>query len=109
MDIQAINDMNDLSRRLDEGVKLMGRYGREYAKAEREYKIALMQEALKLRSQEMPVTLIDKVVYGRVADKRFNRDTAEMLYRTAQENINSIKLQMRILDNQIGREWGLSE
>ena len=52
------------------------------------------------------MTLIDKVVYGDCADKRLKRDIAETMYKTAQENINSIKLQIRILDNQIAREWG---
>ena len=102
----AVNELNDLSVKLSEGIKLMGRYGREYAKKEAEYKRALMQEALRLREQEMPVTLIDKVVYGKVAKERFERDTAEILWKTAQENVNGIKLQMRILDNQISREWG---
>lgn len=104
--LRLINEMNDLQRRLNEGIKLMGKYGREYAQAECDYKIALSQEALKLRAEDMPVTLIDKVVYGKVADQRFKRDTAEVLWKTAQENVNSLKLRMRILDNQIAREWG---
>lgn len=103
--LSAINEMNDLSLRLTQGIKLMGRYGREYAEAEKVYKIALSEEALKLRSQDMPVTLIDKVVHGKVAKERFARDTAEVMWKTAQENVNAVKLQMRILDSQIAREY----
>ena len=106
MDGTAINELNALSDKLTQGIRLMGRYGREYAVKERDYKVALMQAALKLRSEDMPVTLIDKVVYGKVANERLERDTAEILWKTAQENVNAIKLQIRILDNQIAREWG---
>ena len=107
--LRMINEMQDLSKRLDEGIQAMGRTGRAYASAEKTYKIALMEEALRLRSDEMPVTLIDKVVYGKVADERFERDACEILWKTAQENVNAIKLQMRILDSQIAREWGRNE
>lgn len=103
--LNAINELNDLQQRLTQGIKLMGRYGKEYAQAESDYKIALSQEALKLRASDMPVTLIDKVVYGKVAKQRLARDTAEVMWKTAQENVNAIKLQIRILDNQIAREW----
>ena len=104
--LKAINELNELSEKLQQGIKLMGRYGREYAEAERDYKIMLSQKALELRAQEMPVTLIDKVVYGKVAEERFKRDTAEIMWKTAIENVNTLKLQIRILDNQISREWG---
>lgn len=105
-DPAMINELNSLSMKLSEAIKLMGRYGREYAQAESEYKVALAQEALRLRERDMPVTLIDKVVYGKVADSRFKRDTAEVMYKTSQEHINALKLQIRILDAQIAREWG---
>ena len=107
--LSLINEMNSLSKRLDEGIQAMGKTGRAFAQAEREYKIALMQESLKLRDSGMAVTLIDKVVIGMIADKRFDRDTAEVLWKTSQENVNAIKLQMRILDSQIAREWGRNE
>ena len=105
-DPMLIQQLNDLSVKLTQGIKLMGKYGREYAEAEREYKVALAKKALELRDKGMAVTLIDKVIYGKVADVRFKRDTAEILYKTSQEHINALKLQIRILDNQIQREYG---
>ena len=63
----------------------------------------------KLRNDEkLPVTLINQIVYGvpEVAEKRFQRDIAETMYNTCQEQINTMKLQLRILDAQIQREWG---
>lgn len=102
-----INELNDLSIKLSVSGKQMERFGKELAEAERDYKICLRQEALKLRAEGMAVTLIDKIVYGtpEVADKRLKRDIAETMYKTAQESINTLKLKMRILDAQISREW----
>lgn len=37
---------------------------------------------------------------------RFERDCAEVFYKSAQEAVNSMKLQLRLLDNQLEREWG---
>lgn len=104
--LDLINDMNGMQLKLTEAVRLMAKYGREYAQAEHDYKVALAQEAIKLRTDGMAVTMIPLVIYGNVAKERLQRDTAEVMWRTAQENVNSIKLKLRLLDAQIGREWG---
>lgn len=109
--VDLLNEMNDLCSKLTHSGAQMARYGKEYAEAEKEYKICLRQHALSLRAtQDMPVTLIDKTVYGipEVAEKRFNRDVAETMYKTSQESINVLKLKIRILDAQIQREWSAS-
>ena len=106
--MDLLNELNMLTNQLSEAIKIMARYGKEKAEAEKNYKIALRQEALILRSEkDMAVTLIDKVVYGvsDVADKRFKRDVAEAVYQANQEAINSIKLQIRVIENQLSREW----
>lgn len=103
-----VNQIQELTKRLNTSVVKLRDYGRELAEAEKDYKITLRQEALKLRSDGMAVTLINQIVYGipEVAQKRFNRDIAETMHQTAIENINSIKLQIRILESQVQREWG---
>ncbi len=106
--MNLFNDLQDLTNRLNQSIKLLANYGRDLAESEKNYKILLRQEALKLRAEKsMPVTLIQQVVYGipEVAEKRFKRDVAEAMYQTAQENINSIKLQIRVIENQLQREW----
>ena len=106
--MDLFNDIQELTKKLNQAIKLLAQYGNDLAETERDYKITLRQEALKLRSEKgMPVTLIQQVVYGipEVADKRFKRDVSEAMYSTAQENINSIKLQIRILESQLNREW----
>ena len=103
-----LNQMNELCEKLTIAGRQMKKYGLEKAEKERDYKICLHEEALKLRTtKDMPVTLIDKVVYGvpEVAKKRFERDVAETMYETSREAINTLKLKIRILDSQISREW----
>ena len=110
--MDLFNDLQTLINKLNTSINMLAKYGKEYAETERDYKITLRQEALKLRAEKgMAVTLINQVVYGvpEVADKRFKRDVNEAMYKTALENINSIKLQIRVLENQISREWGQNE
>lgn len=103
-----INEILEKSRYLDSCIEQLRDYGLKLSTAEKDYKITLRQEALKLRTDEnMPVTLINQIIYGvpGVAEKRFKRDVAETLYNTCQEKINTLKLQIRILSSQIEREW----
>lgn len=107
--MDLFNDIEALMKELTSSIKLLRKNGNELASAEREYKITLRQEALKLRQEKgMPVTLISQIIYGvpEVADKRFKRDVAETMYNTNQEHINVTKLKLRILESQLQREWG---
>ena len=106
--LKAINDMNELQQRLGESIKNMRAWGRKYADAERQYRMRAMQETLKERDKGTPATLIGVIVKGLVAEEKFQRDEAEALWKTAQENCNVLKLQIRVLESQIEREWGQS-
>ena len=94
---------------LDISVKQLRKSGTDLAEAEQKYKISLRKEALKLRAEKgMPVTLINQIIYGvpEVAKLRFDRDVKEAVYQANLESINSTKLKLRILENQLDREWG---
>ena len=106
--MDLVIEIYEKTKELSYAIKMMERYAREKAQNEKDYKIALRQEALKLRSSNMAVTLIDKVVYGvpEVADKRFKRDVAVAMYETAKENINVLKTNIRILETQYKIEYG---
>lgn len=103
-----MKELEGLSAELDESIKRLRRNGTAAAQAEKDYKIILRQECLKLRSDGMPIGLIEKTCYGipAVADARFARDVAEATYKANQEHINIKKLQLRIVESQINREWG---
>lgn len=68
----------------------------------------LRKECLRLRDDGMAIGLIDKTCYGipSVAEARFKRDVCETVYKANLEAINSIKLQLRLIENQLQREWG---
>lgn len=82
--------------------------GAKLAEAERDYKITLRTEALRLRASDMPVTLINSTIYGveEVANLRLARDIAQANYEANREHINITKLKLRILESQIKMEWG---
>ena len=109
--MDLINDIQMLMEELTISIKKLSQTGYKLAEAERDYKITLRQEALKLRvEKDMPVTLINQIIFGvpEVADKRFKRDIAETMYNTNQEHINATKLKLRLLESQLSREWGAS-
>lgn len=108
--MELYDELQTKTRQLDMSIKALAKNGEAYAQAERDYKVLLRVECLKLRDEGMSVGLIDKTCYGipSVAEARFKRDCAEAVYRANQEAINSLKLQMRLIESQIQREWGQS-
>lgn len=106
--METYDEIDLRQKELDIAVRSLRKTGTAYANAERNYKKALHQKALELRDGGMPVTLIDKVIYGEedVANLRFDRDVAEAVYKANQESINVLKLNLRILEGTLQREWG---
>ena len=97
-----------LMEELTISIKKLRQTGNALAEAERDYKVTLRQEALKLRvEKDMPVTLINQIIFGvpEVAEKRYKRDIAETMYQANQEHINATKLKLRLLESQLSREW----
>lgn len=109
--MDLLNELQNLTKQLSNSLKQLRTNGMKLAEAEKEYKIAVNKKALLLRSEDMPVTLINQVIYGYedIAQLRFLRDSAEVVYNANQEAINTLKLQIRIMENQIGREWSNNE
>lgn len=104
------NELQSKTQQLEMSIKQLRTSGTAYAQAERDYKVLLRSECLKLRDEGMAIGMIDKTCYGIpvVAEARFKRDVAEAVYKANLEAINSIKLQLRLLENQIQREWSQS-
>ena len=101
-------EITEKQKMLDKAIKELAQNGYKLAECERDYKIAVNKKALELRSQDVPVTLINQVIYGyeEIAKLRFERDTAEVKYNANLEYIQTIKLMIRILENQLNREYG---
>jgi hypothetical protein len=109
--MELFQEISMKRKQLDASVRELRQSGTAYASAEREYKILLRQECLKLRDEGMAVGMIDKVCYGipAVAEARFKRDVAKAVYDANQEAINSLKLQIRLIESQIEREWSVNK
>lgn len=97
-------------KQLETAVKMLRKTGTDRAEAERSYKVLLRQEVLKLRDEGMAVGIIEKTCHGipSVAEARFKRDVAEATYQANIESINALKLQIRIIESQIQREYGIA-
>lgn len=106
--MELYQELQTKTRQLETSIRQLRQNGTAYAQAEMEYKMLLRQECLKLRDEGMAIGMIDKTCYGipAVAEARFKRDVAETVYKANQEAINSIKLQLRLIESQISREWG---
>lgn len=105
--MDLILELQAKTKQLEKAVQDLRINGTELAKAERDYKVLLRQECLKLRDEGMAIGMIDKVCYGipSVAEARFKRDVAQTTYNANQDFINSIKLQLRLLESQIQRDY----
>lgn len=106
--IDLMDEINLKNKQLDQALKTLRSNGNALAVAEKEYKEAVSKEALRLRDEGMAVTMMDKVIYGlpSISLLRYQRDIAEVLYDANKEAINVKKLQIRIIEEQISREWG---
>ena len=105
--IDLLNELQNLQKQLSNSLKQLRTNGIKLAEAERDYKIAVNKKALELRSNDTPVTLINQIIYGYedIAELRFLRDSAEVVYSANKEAINTLKLQIRIVQNQLDKEW----
>ena len=101
-------ELEKYRNKLEVSVQNLGKLGRTRASTEAEYRIALAQAILLHRAEGMPVTIIGDICRGtpEIAELKQERDIAESLYQSCIEAINAYKLNIRIIEGQIAREWG---
>lgn len=106
--IDLINELDARQRQLDIAVKTLRKSGEEYASAYRDYRVALAKELLKLKDDGFAITLAGDIARGKpeIARLKFEEITKEAIYKANQESILALKLQIKLLDNQIAREYG---
>ena len=107
--------MDDLTRQRDELIAKLNQavsdhreYGRKKAHAEYEYRVALAEKIITLRAENQPVTIINDLARGadEIALLRLKRDLADATHSSSIEAINNYKLQLRMVEGQMAREWG---
>ena len=81
--------------------------GKTYAQAYKNYRILLSQELLRLKAEGMPVTIAYDIARGteKVANAKEQEIIAECLYKSCQEAINTYKLQIKILQQNINKDY----
>lgn len=105
--MDLFNKLQDLLIKLDSDVRQLKNTGREYATAYTEYRIALAQELVRLRDNNIPVTICSDLARGNrdVAKKKFNEISSEAIYKSNLESINALKLQIKVIQEQLDKEW----
>jgi hypothetical protein len=102
-----INELQTRIKTLDVALKAFGKRGIERAEAEKAYRTALAKKILIERDNKVPVTIISDVCRGsaEIADLKLKRDIADTMYDSAKEAINVYKLNIKVIEGQIEREW----
>lgn len=101
------SELQNLRAQLQAALKTLRTNGIAYAKAEHDYKVALRQEVLRLRDEGVAVGVITLICYGipSIAKLRLDRDIAKTVWEANQEAINVKKIEIKVIENQMAREW----
>lgn len=105
--MDLLEEMNKLKTLLNTALTEFKNRGTTYAKTYANYRKLLAQELLRLKAEGMPVTIAYDIARGKeeIANAKEQEIIAETLYKSCQEAINSYKLQMKILQEQIDKEY----
>lgn len=101
------NEMITKLNQLDTSVKTLRKTGRDYARAFIDYRIALAKELIKLKEEGYAITLAGDIARGKpeIAELKYKEICTEAIYKANQEAIMSTKLQIKIIENQLSREY----
>ena len=96
---------------LDASIKELSKTGREYASAYTDYRVALAKELVKLKDEGYAITLAGDIARGKpeIARLKFEEISKEAVYKANLESINATKLTIKILQEQVNKEWNSNE
>lgn len=102
-----LTERDDYARAMQDQLARAKESGCQYARNERDYRVALARAILEERDRGTPVTIIGDICRGRedVAALKLARDCSEAVYKADAEAVNVYKLRARIVEQQIQREW----
>lgn len=105
--MDLINELMNLTKELDIQVNNLSNTGKEYAEAYTKYRVKLAQELVKVRNDGTPVTLCSDLARGNidVARAKFKEISKEAIYKANLESINAIKLRIKVITNQLDKEY----
>ena len=102
-----MTELNRMKDELHKSMKQLRQHGEELAENEHDYQVIKAQTWLSLKESGCTSTELANTIKGqpRVAEAMLERDIAKSMYEANQEHINVVKLEMKVLENQISREW----
>lgn len=102
------NQLAQLIAQLNASIKQLRISGADYAESDMKYKMALREELLKLEAEGRPVTNLLYIARGekKVAQAKYKQISSEAIYKANLEAIQAIKLQIKIIQAQIDKEYG---
>jgi hypothetical protein len=105
------NELMEKSRLLDNSIKMLRKTGSDYAKAYTDYRIELAKELMILKNEGYAITLAGDIARGKpeIAHLKFEEISKEAIYKANMESINVLKLQIKIIQEQLNKEYGGSE
>jgi len=101
-------ELNEKMKQLDNSLATLRKHGTDKAQKERDYRVKKAEVMLHLRAEKMPATIIVDVANGDVivADLRYKRDIAVIVYDANIDAINILKKQITIIHDQIKMDMG---
>lgn len=101
------NELMLKQQQLDYSLKQMPILAKKYAEAYTNYRIELAKELTRLKNDGMAVTIAYDIARGKpeVAKLKFEEIANEGLYNACKESINVKKLEIKILQEQINKEY----
>ncbi len=107
--ISISKEMQTIIHRINENMKELWKLSNAKAETERDYRIALQQEILTLRSKGIQATLIPDIARGATAELKFKRDTAEALYNTTKDSLRALQASLNAYQTMVRFQEDLSE
>ena len=105
--MDLLQELQYKTKMLDTSIKQLRKTGSEYAKAYTDYRVALAKELIQLKNEGYAITLAGDIARGKpdIAKLKFEEISKEAIYKANIESINAIKLEIKIIQEQISREW----
>ena len=102
-----LQELESMRSELHQSMKMLRQNGERLAQAEHDYQVEKAQTWLVLKDKGCTSTELASTIKGQatVAQAMLKRDIAKAMYEANQEHINVVKLEMRVLESQINREW----
>lgn len=105
--MDLLQELQYKTKMLDTSIKQLRKTGSEYAKAYTEYRVALATELIKLKNEGYAITLAGDIARGKpeIAKLKFEEISKEAIYKANLESINAIKLEIKIIQEQVNKEY----